>query len=75
MEAGRTYSEEGTDHMVEVHEGQYLDTIEGAGVEIIELDEEQTAAFEEAVRPSWDQWRNSVEDQETADRALELMGH
>lgn len=73
LQAGQVYQEEGTDHMVEVHEGEYRDTIESGGVEIVELDEQQIAAFEEAVRPSWDQWRESVGDPETADRALELM--
>ncbi|MQA63139.1 MAG: hypothetical protein GEU86_16980 [Actinophytocola sp.] len=73
LEAGRTYSEEGTAKMLEVHEGEYRDTIESAGVEIVELDEEQVAAFQEAVEPSYDQWRSSVKDEATADKALELM--
>lgn len=73
LEAGRVYSEEGTDKMVEVHEGQYLDTITRAGVEITELDEEQRAAFEQAVEPTYDEWRDEVKDGEAADRALELL--
>lgn len=75
LEAGRVYSEEGTDHMVEVHEGQYLETIEGAGVEIVELDDAQTAAFEEAVAETYDQWSQSVGDQATAEEALGLIGN
>ncbi|WP_153395620.1 TRAP transporter substrate-binding protein [Ornithinicoccus halotolerans] len=73
LQAGEVYSQEGTDHMVQVHEGEYREAIESAGVEIVELDEEQMTAFQEAVQPSWDQWRESVSDPETADRALELM--
>lgn len=73
LEAGRVYTEEGTDAMVEVHEGEYLETIEAAGVEIVELDAEQTAAFEEAVAVTYDQWRETVGDTATADEALELM--
>lgn len=75
LEAGRVYSEEGTDHMVSVHEGQYLETIEGAGVEIVELDEAQTAAFEEAVAETYDQWTQSVGDSATAEEALGLIGN
>lgn len=73
LEAGRAYSEEGTDTMVGVHEGEYLETIEGAGVEIVELDEAQGAAFEEAVAVTYDQWRESVADPATADEALDLI--
>ena len=75
LEAGRVYSEEGTDHMVDVHEGEYLETIEGAGVEIVELDEEQTAAFEEAVAETYDQWSESVDDPAKAEEALGLIGN
>lgn len=75
MEAGRVYSEEGTDHMVDVHEGEYLKTIEDAGVEILELDEAQTAAFEEAVAETYDQWSESVDDPATAEEALGLIGN
>lgn len=74
LQAGEVYSEEGTDHMVSVHEGEYLETIEGSGVEIVELDESQVAAFEEAVAPTYDQWRETVGDPATADEALELIG-
>lgn len=74
LEAGRAYSEEGTDHMVSVHEGEYLETIEAGGVEIVELDDTQIAAFEEAVAPTYDQWRETVGDPATADEALELIG-
>lgn len=73
LEAGRVYTEEGTEVMVQVHEGEYLETIEAAGVEIAELDADQVAAFEEAVAPTYDQWRESVGDTATADQALELM--
>jgi TRAP-type C4-dicarboxylate transport system substrate-binding protein len=73
LQAGKTYTEEGTDHMVEVHRGEYLDTIEGAGVEITELDAEQVAAFEEAVAETYDQWKATVKDPATADEALSLM--
>jgi TRAP-type C4-dicarboxylate transport system substrate-binding protein len=75
LEAGRAYSEEGTDHMVSVHEGEYLETIKGAGVEIVELDEAQTTAFEEAVASTYDEWRETVGDPATADEALELIGN
>ena len=73
LEAGSVYSEQGTEEMARVHEEEYLETIKSAGVEIVELDDEQTAAFEEAVQPSYDQWRDSVGDAATADEALELM--
>ena len=75
LEAGKAYSEQGTDNMVEVHEGEYLETIESAGVEITELDDEQIATFEDAVAETYDQWRSTVEDDAAADKALELMEH
>jgi TRAP-type C4-dicarboxylate transport system substrate-binding protein len=73
LEAGQVYTEEGTQHMVDVHENEYLQTIEDAGVEIIELDDQQVAAFEEAVAPTYDQWKKTVKDEATAEQALELI--
>jgi len=73
LQAGETYSEEGTEAMAQIHEGQYLDTIESAGVEIVELDAQQIAAFEEAVQPTYQQWLATTEDKAAAERALELM--
>lgn len=73
LEAGRRQTEEGTEQMVQVHEREYRKTIEAAGVEIVELNDQQVEAFEEAVRPTYGQWRNSVGDPATADRAQELM--
>lgn len=72
-EAGKVYSAEGTAQMRKVHEGEYLKTIEEAGVELIELDDAQTEAFREAVQPVYDGWRKRVGDAAVADRALELM--
>jgi TRAP-type C4-dicarboxylate transport system substrate-binding protein len=73
LRAGEAYSNQGTEEMVKVHEGEYLKTIKDAGVEIVELNEEQTAAFEEAVAPTYDQWKQTVKDETTAEQALELM--
>ena len=73
LEAGRVYSEQGTEEMVQVHEGEYREAIESAGVEITELDAEQIAVFEEAVAETYDQWKATVKDEATADEALELM--
>lgn len=73
LQAGELYSEQGTEEMVQVHEGEYRDTIEAAGVEIVELDENQIAAFEEAVAPTYEQWKQTVGDEATADEALQLM--
>lgn len=72
-QAGEVYTDEGTEAMVQIHEGQYLETIESAGVEITELDAEQIAAFEEAVAGTYDEWKATVTDEATADEALELM--
>jgi TRAP-type C4-dicarboxylate transport system substrate-binding protein len=73
LEAGRAYSEKGTDAMVKVHEGEYLDTIRSAGVEITELDQQQRAAFEQVVAPTYDEWRDEVGDDAAADKALDLL--
>lgn len=73
LEAGRVYTEEGTQHMVDVHEDQYLETIKEAGVKIIELDADQVAAFEKAVAPTYEEWKSSVKDKATAEEALELI--
>lgn len=73
LEAGRAYTDEGTENMVDVHESEYLQTIESAGVEITELDAEQVAAFQDAVQETYDQWRATVSDEATADEALQLV--
>jgi TRAP-type C4-dicarboxylate transport system substrate-binding protein len=73
IQAGKEYTEAATDHMVKVHEGDFLDTIESAGVEITELDADQVAAFEEAVAETYDQWKATVKDEATADKALSMM--
>ena len=72
-EAGRIYTEQGTEEMAQIHEGEYREAIESAGVEITELDAEQIAAFEDAVAGTYDQWKATVKDEATADEALELM--
>lgn len=72
-QAGEVYTDEGTEAMLEIHEGQYRDTIEAAGVEIVELDAEQIAAFEEAVAGTYDEWKATVTDEATADEALQLI--
>jgi TRAP-type C4-dicarboxylate transport system substrate-binding protein len=72
-EAGKIYTEQGTEDMVQIHEGEYREAIEQAGVEIIELDQEQVAAFEDAVAKTYDQWKATVKDEATANEALELM--
>lgn len=71
--AGEVYTDEGTEAMVAIHEGEYLETIESAGVEITELDAEQIAAFEQAVAGTYDEWKATVTDEATADEALQLM--
>jgi TRAP-type C4-dicarboxylate transport system substrate-binding protein len=71
--AGKAFSEQGTEEMVKVHEGEYRDTVEQAGVEIVELDDQQIKAFEDAVAKTYDQWKSTVKDEATAEEALQLM--
>lgn len=73
LEAGRVYSEKGTEEMAQIHEDEYRAAIETDGVEITELDADQVAAFEAAVAKTYDEWKATVKDEATADQALELM--
>lgn len=72
--AGEALYGTGTDHMVEVHEGDYLPAIRDAGVEIIELEPTELEVFTEALDPVYDRWREAIGDPDISDRALAAVG-
>lgn len=72
--AGQALYGPGTDHMVEVHEGEYLPAIQEAGVEIVELEQDELDVFTGRIGPVYDRWRAKIGDPEISDRALAAVG-
>ena len=68
--AGAVYAQEGTDIQYRVYEDDYLPMVEGSSLEIVDLDEQQTDAFRDATSEVVDWWRETVGDDELAQRAL-----
>lgn len=68
--AGRALYEDGTATMVKAHTEDYLPKVEAAGVELIEPEGAQLAAFRRAVAPVHARWKTLVGNASTADRAV-----
>lgn len=70
---GRMLSEQGTDHQVAVHEDTYRQIIENSGVEVLTLDEQQTATFRKATTPVLEWWKHKVDDPDLVEKSLKLV--
>jgi TRAP-type C4-dicarboxylate transport system substrate-binding protein len=71
--AGEAVYRDGTQVMVDVHEKEYLPAVLEGGVEIVEPNEAQLAAFREAVAPVYGRWRDLLHDPAVADRVLHAI--
>jgi len=73
MTAAQVYQEDGTAHMLKVHEEDYLPAIEKAGIELIEPSPADLKTFEQTTSRVHNWWRAQVGDPALANRALELV--
>ncbi|WP_109472053.1 TRAP transporter substrate-binding protein [Ornithinimicrobium cavernae] len=72
-EGAKAYQEEGTAAQLKVHAEEYFPAMKEAGLEVVELDDQQTQAFKEATTGVVDWWKGRMEDAAVADQALELV--
>ena len=73
LAAARVYQEDGTAHMLKVHEEDYLPAIEKAGIELIEPTPADLKAFMQETSRVERWWQTQVGDPALADRALDLV--
>jgi TRAP-type C4-dicarboxylate transport system substrate-binding protein len=71
--AGRALYRDGTEVMAGVHERDYLPAVTAAGVELVEPDAAELAAFRAAVAPVYGRWEHLVGDPAVAARALQMI--
>lgn len=71
-EAGKRVYQDGTAHMVRVHEDEYLPTVKAAGVELIEPDDAGLDAFRRAIAPVYAGWKQRL-GARTADRVVQSI--
>ncbi len=72
-EAGRTLYRDGTEVMVGVHEGEYLQAVRDGGVELVEPTGPELEAFRTAVAPVYGRWEHLIRDRGVAARAVSLI--
>ncbi|MQA95729.1 MAG: hypothetical protein GEV11_14150 [Streptosporangiales bacterium] len=73
LTAGKEYLEKGTANQIKVHKEQYEPALDKAGIEVIEPKGAELAAFEDALKPVEQRWRNQLGDPALADKALGLV--
>lgn len=71
--AGRAIYEQGTAHMLEVHEQKYLPAIRAGGVELVEPTPAEQTEFRKAVQPVYGHWRSMLGDDGLASTVLESI--
>ncbi len=59
--------------MAGVHEREYLPAVLEGGVELVEPDGAELAAFRDAVAPVYGKWRDLLGDPAVADSALQFI--
>lgn len=72
-EAGRALYRDGTQTMVDIHEGEYLNAVLQGGVELVEPSGAELEAFRAAVQPVYGLWEHLIGDPAVARRALTLI--
>jgi TRAP-type C4-dicarboxylate transport system substrate-binding protein len=72
-EAGRALYRDGTEVMVGVHEGEYLQAVLDGGVELVEPTGPELEAFRTAVAPVYGRWEHLIGDRGVAARAVSLI--
>lgn len=70
---GRAIYERGTQHMVDVHNEEYLPAVTAGGVELVHLSSTELAAFRHAVEPVYGHWREVLGDDRVAATAIDLI--
>ena len=72
-EGAKVYQTDGTAAQLKVHAEDYFPALKEAGLAIVELDEAQSQAFQEATTGVVDWWKGRMEDPAVATKALELV--
>lgn len=72
-DGAKAYQTQGTALQLKVHEDEYFPAMKKAGMEIVELDDQQEQAFRDATSGVVDWWKGRMNDADLAQRALDLV--